>query len=85
MARRSGCRRGQSNSIAALNQALAQGLKAAGIQLSVATTASDVSSSDPKTVKSQTEGLVFYVERFLQIPNLTDTYFATVTMGSAGT
>ena len=33
---------------------------------------------------SEAQGLTFYIERLLPLPNLTDTYFVTFTLGIAG-
>ncbi|MBV9039726.1 MAG: hypothetical protein JOZ68_01900 [Acidimicrobiia bacterium] len=77
---------GSSSSAAKpLTDALNTALASAGAKVSLASTSGDVNSSDPKTVTSEVQGLNFYIERFLQIPNATDTYFATFTLGVAGT
>jgi hypothetical protein len=73
-----------SSSTQPLTDALNSALKAMGATVSLASTSGDVQSSDPKTVTSHVQGLNFYIEQFLPIPNATDTYFATFTLGAAG-
>src|SRR5205814_4242273 len=84
---------GSSTSAGPLNQALATALGQAGITIKVLSTDSSTTSSSGtsgntlpgKTVTSQVQGVLFHVEQFLPIPNATDTYFATMTLGSAST
>ena len=56
-----------------------------GAKLTLSTTTSNVQQSDPKSVDSEVQGLTFYIEQLLPLPNLTDRYFATFTLGVAGT
>ncbi|MBV8980298.1 MAG: hypothetical protein JO086_05300 [Acidimicrobiia bacterium] len=74
-----------SSSAKPLTDALNAALAGAQAKITLASTSGDVNSSDPKTVTSEVQGLNFYIERFLEIPNATDTYFATFTLGVAGT
>ena len=74
-----------SSSAKPLTDALNAALAGAQAKISLASTSGEVNSSDPKSVSSEVQGLNFYIERFLQIPNATDTYFATFTLGVAGT
>jgi hypothetical protein len=76
---------GSGASVKPLSDALNGVLNAMGAKIAVASATGDVNSSDPKTVDSNVQGLYFYVEQLLPIPNLTDTYFATFTLGVAGT
>jgi hypothetical protein len=76
-----------SNSVGAgpLNDALAAALGQAGISIKVLSSEGSVVPGDPKTVKSQVQGVLFHAEQYLAIPNATDTYFTTVSLGSAAT
>jgi len=56
-----------------------------GAKIALASATGSVDSSSTKTVTSDVQGLMFYVERLLPIPNLTDVYYATFTLGAAGT
>src|SRR5205823_1157619 len=84
---------GSSTSAGPLNQALATALGQAGVTIKVLGTDSSITSSSGtsgntlpgKTVTSQVQGVLFHVEQFLPIPNATDTYFTTVTLGAAST
>jgi hypothetical protein len=76
---------GSSTSAKPLTDALNSALKAVGATITLSSTSGDVQQADPKAVNSQSQGLTFYIEQLLRIPNLTDTYFATFTLGVAGT
>jgi len=76
---------GSSTSAKPLTDALNGALNAMGAKITLASVSGGVSSSNPKKVTSEVQGLNFYIERFLPIPNATDTYFATFTLGVAGT
>ena len=76
---------GSSTSANALTDALNGALKALGAHVAVASSAGNVIAGNPETVKSDNQGLVFYIEQFLPIPNASDVYFATFTLGVAGT
>jgi hypothetical protein len=75
---------GNSTSAKALTDALNGALKAMGAHVALASTAGDVIGGNPTTVKSDNQGLVFYIEQFLPIPNASDVYFATFTLGVTG-
>ncbi|MBV9410046.1 MAG: hypothetical protein JO148_00505, partial [Acidimicrobiia bacterium] len=74
-----------SSSAKPLTDALNAALTAMHAKIALASADGDVQTSDPKNVSSEVQGLYFYIEQFLPIPNLTDTYFATFTLGVAGT
>ena len=76
---------GSSTSAKPLTDALNAALGAMGAKVSLASATGSIDSTNPKTVTSDSQGLMFYVERLLPIPNLTDVYFATFTLGVAGT
>jgi hypothetical protein len=74
-----------SNSAKPLTDALNSALAAMGARIALASATGAVDTSSTKTVTSNVEGLTFYIERLLPIPNLTDVYYATFTLGVAGT
>jgi hypothetical protein len=76
---------GTSTSAKALTDALNGVLKAMGAKIALASSSGDVMAGNPTTVKSDNQGLVFYIEQFLPLPNASDVYFATFTLGVAGT
>ena len=76
---------GSSTSAKPLTDALNGALGAMGAKITLASTTANVDSSNPKKVTSEVQGLTFYIERFVPLPNITDTYFATFTLGIAGT
>ena len=76
---------GSSSSVQPLTDALNAALNAMGAKIALASATGSVDSSSTKTVTSDVQGLMFYVERLLPIPNLTDVYYATFTLGAAGT
>jgi hypothetical protein len=76
---------GSSTSAQPLTDALNAALAGMGAKVTLASTNGDVQSSDPKSADSEVQGLTFYIEQLLPIPNATDTYFATFTLGVAGT
>ena len=76
---------GSSSSAKPLTDALNSALAAMGAKVALASATGSVDSSSTKTVTSDVQGLMFYVERLLPIPNLTDVYYATFTLGLAGT
>ena len=76
---------GSSNSAKPLTDALNGALSAMGAKITLASASGTVDASSTKTVTSSVEGLTFYIERLLPLPNLTDVYYATFTLGVAGT
>src|SRR5205085_5897964 len=76
---------GNSTSVKPLNDALASALGHAGITISALPSLGSVTSSGGQDVQSNVQGLLFTVAQYLPIPNATDTYFLTVTLGSSGT
>ncbi|MCU1450648.1 MAG: hypothetical protein JWP02_2818 [Acidimicrobiales bacterium] len=76
---------GSSTSAKPLTDALNSALKAMGARIAVADASGDATNDNPRTVHSNVQGLMFYVEQLLSVPNFTDTYYATFTLGAAGT
>lgn len=76
---------GSSSSAKPLTDALNAALTGMGAKITLASATGDVDASNPKTVTSNAQGLVFYIEQLLPIPNATDVYYATFTLGAAGT
>jgi hypothetical protein len=76
---------GSASSAKPLNDALDAALGAIKAKVTLASASGDVQSDNPKSVTSNAQGLIFYIEQRLQIPNLTDDYYATFTLGIAGT
>jgi hypothetical protein len=74
-----------SSSAKPLTDALNSALSAMGAKVALGSATGSVDSSSTKIVTSQVEGLTFYIERLLPLPNLTDVYYATFTLGVAGT
>jgi hypothetical protein len=76
---------GSSTSAKPLTDALNRALSAMGATISLSSVGGTAdTASSLKSATSEAQGLTFYVERLLAIPNLTDTYFATFTLGVAG-
>jgi len=76
---------GSATSAKPLTDALNSALKSMGAQISLSTVGGTAdTSSSLKSATSEAQGLTFYIERLLPLPNLTDTYFVTFTLGVAG-
>jgi hypothetical protein len=76
---------GSATSAKPLNDALNTALSAMGATVTFASASGDVQGDTFKSVTSTAQGLIFRIERQLDIPNLTDVYYATFTLGIAGT
>src|SRR5207237_10228046 len=76
---------GSSSSAGPLTEGVNNALKAMGAKITLASATGEVDSSNPKIVTSDVQGLVFYIEQLLPLPNATDVYYATFTLGVAGT
>jgi hypothetical protein len=76
---------GSASSAKPLNDALNTALDAMKAKITFGTASADVQSGNPKAVTSKAEGLIFNIQRDVAIPNLTSTYFATITLGVVGT
>jgi len=76
---------GSATSAKPLTDALNSALKAMGAQITLSSVGGTAdTSSSLKSATSEAQGLTFYFERLLPLPNLTDTYFVTFTLGVAG-
>ena len=73
---------GNSSSVKPLTDALNAVLNSQQVQITLASTSSNVEGDGYKTVHSDAGGLIFTVTRHLAIPNAEDDYFATITLGT---